>query len=254
MQTPHLPRHIFGEDFEQVYEPAEDSFLLLDALENDLESLKHNNASICLECGSGSGIIITALATALDLHNKELSLDSLPSCNRLLFATDINLDACKTTKKCVDYHGQTSFVQIMCTNLAQPLVDRLRHSVDVLVFNPPYVPTEESETILNASSIFSSTKLDPTIQQQQQQHLNNVHLSWAGGEQGRNLIDIFLTDYVTKLLSKPNGVAYMIALEKNDPYSLADYLVKEHNIQGRIVLQRRAGFEHLYVVKYEWLK
>ena len=32
--------HITKEDFEHIYEPAEDTFLLLDALEKDIQTLK----------------------------------------------------------------------------------------------------------------------------------------------------------------------------------------------------------------------
>lgn len=226
MQTPHLPQAIFGNDFENVYEPAEDTFLLLDALEADLDYIR-SGTDICLECGSGSGTIITALAKALS-PDKTSGNESLP---RLMLATDINLEACRTTNKCATYHGQRENIQVIRTNLAESLVDRLGGSVDLLIFNPPYVPTEKDER-------FDSKQLEQ---------------SWAGGACGRKLIDIFLKKYVPKLLSKPNGVAYLVAVDANKIDELTKCIVGEHNIEGVVVFQRRAGIEFLNVVKYKWI-
>lgn len=244
MQTPYLPKKIFGDDFNKVYEPAEDSFLLLDALEQELELIKRN-VNICLECGSGSGVIITALAQAFSSKNVP-SDHSLTHINRLLLATDLNWDACTTTKKCAKYHMLDSNVQVVRTDLAEALVDRLENSVDLLVFNPPYVPTDENE-----SNAFSS---HTTTSECSEAQTGQLHLSWAGGSQGRKLIDIFLRSYVPRLLSKPDGVAFMIALDQNNPKELVNFLVDEHKIQGKIVLERQAGIERLHVVKYGWLK
>lgn len=226
MQTPHLPRAIFADDFQNVYEPAEDTFLLLDALENDLELLK-KNAEVCLECGSGSGTIITALSIALKQGQEQEA-----SRTRLMLATDINPEACRTTRKCANHHNQLHNIEIIRTHLAESLVDRLEHSVDVLLFNPPYVPTDMDETIEGAEKL---------------QH------SWAGGKKGRELIDIFLDQYVPRLLSKPHGVAYMIALAENNIQELCDVLLVKHHIAGNVALKRRAGPELLHVIKYHWI-
>lgn len=222
METPYLPKSIFKEDFENVYEPAEDTFLLLDALEKDLNYLEEI-VQICLECGSGSGTVITALSKTF-LKNKLSS----PT----MIATDINPQACGTTKKCALFHKQ-DHIEVVNTNLAEALVDRLENKVDLLIFNPPYVPTESHE--------FEEGDKQP------------IYYSWAGGNNGRQLIDTFLKSYVTRLLSKPKGVAYLVALEENKIDEISNCLIS-YGIRGFTVTQRRAGRELLSIIKYEWLE
>ncbi|KAL1446817.1 hypothetical protein WDU94_005629, partial [Cyamophila willieti] len=69
-----------------VYEPSEDTFLLLDALESDLTNLEALNVTTVLELGPGSGLIITALAKRLG---------SKARC----FAVDISPNACGVTQR-----------------------------------------------------------------------------------------------------------------------------------------------------------
>lgn len=59
--TPSLS-HLTREDYRKVYEPAEDTFILLDALEQDAERLSGSAGGsmrprLCLEIGSGSGCV-----------------------------------------------------------------------------------------------------------------------------------------------------------------------------------------------------
>lgn len=84
IETPTLA-HLTEADYEKVYEPREDSFLFLDALEKDMSLIRSLNPKLCLEIGSGSGIISTAIACALG-----------SSC--FAMATDLNPDACRYTQ------------------------------------------------------------------------------------------------------------------------------------------------------------
>lgn len=67
------------------------------------------------------------------------------------------------------------------------------------------------------------------------------------------LINRFLMDVVPNVLSRPNGVAYLVALEKNNISDLLDLLKDEHRIKGTVAIQRKAGVESLFVIKYSWM-
>ncbi|KAJ3196297.1 HemK methyltransferase member 2 [Irineochytrium annulatum] len=119
MATPAYS-HLKAEDFRDVYEPAEDTFLMLDALESDEKALKALNPTICMEIGKPSGV------------NEALYL-----------ATDINEKAALASFRT----GTENGVRLDCvrTKFALHLGTRLRGAVDVLIFNPPYVVTSSEE-------------------------------------------------------------------------------------------------------------
>lgn len=50
LPTPQIG-HLTSEDYEHVYEPAEDSFIFLDALEEDAAELVQLRPDVCVEIG-----------------------------------------------------------------------------------------------------------------------------------------------------------------------------------------------------------
>ncbi|EDW87431.1 methyltransferase N6AMT1 [Drosophila yakuba] len=216
METPYTD-HLSLEDFEHVYEPAEDSFLLLDALEKDLEYLDQLQPRLCVELGSGSGVIITALA-------KKLAGFSL------CLATDINPKACNATRRTATRNG-ARLDSIRCS-----LADALRsQSVDVLLFNPPYVVTSDAELQTQQFDTHSESSTD-----------RNLVFSWAGGQDGRRVTDILLKQ-LDDILS-PRGVLYLLLLRENKPEEIIQYL---EGLKFRAVkfMERRIPGEHLYILK-----
>ncbi|XP_069157470.1 methyltransferase N6AMT1-like isoform X1 [Procambarus clarkii] len=178
--------HITAEDLEHVYEPSEDSFLLIDALEKDLDLLHKHKPLLCLEVGSGSGVVITALGTALGSQCCYMS-------------TDINPRACHITKETGRLNGVS--IQSVCTDLVTGIIDNTKWPVDVLLFNPPYVVTPSEEV-----------------------GQGDLEYTWAGGERGREVIDRLLPS-VDTLLS-PEGVFYLVVLKENDPAEIEQVMAK----------------------------
>ncbi|KAL4218152.1 HemK methyltransferase member 2 [Mactra antiquata] len=185
MSTPDIS-HIKSSDYQLIYEPAEDSFLFLDALLQDINFIRNLRPVTCLEIGSGSGIVSTFLA-------KELGCPVLSIC------TDINPHATEVTKKTGLQNGIS--LEPVLTDLVNGLGERLKSNVDVLLFNPPYVVTPSEEV-----------------------GSHGIEASWAGGKCGREVIDRVLP-LVPNLLSKI-GVFYMVVIKENRPDEICSILMK----------------------------
>ena len=97
---------------DHVYEPKEDSFLLVDALQAHM-----SKGDRILEVGCGSGIV---------------SMFAVDNAS-LVIATDLNPYAVR----CAKLNGITAIVG--------DLFAGIRGSFDLIVFNPPYLPTSEGD-------------------------------------------------------------------------------------------------------------
>ena len=129
---------------DNVYIPAEDSYLLADNLE-----IKEGQS--VLEIGTGSGIVAMYASRLTDK----------------ITVTDINFDACELARKNFEAN-KIENIEILFGNLFEPVKNR---KFDVILFNTPYLPTEEGEV------------LDDTL-----------NYAFDGGLNGRKVIDLFLNE------------------------------------------------------------
>ncbi|XP_008779458.1 methyltransferase N6AMT1-like [Phoenix dactylifera] len=196
----------------EVYEPCDDSFALVDALLADRANLLQHKPRLCMEVGCGSGYVITSLALMLGEENSGVHY----------FATDINPHAVEVTRATLEAHGVHA--EIITTNIASGLHKRLAGMIDVVVVNPPYVPTPEEEV-----------------------GCDGITASWAGGENGRKVIDRILP-VVDELLSG-KGWLYMVTLTANNPSQICRSM-REKGYASRIIVQRSTEEESLHVIKF----
>ncbi|XP_074656622.1 methyltransferase HEMK2-like [Tubulanus polymorphus] len=209
LPTPDIS-HLSSEHYEYIYEPAEDSFLFLDALEKEKSFLNRIRPSICVEVGSGSGVVSTFLAASI-LSEKAFFL-----------CTDINKKAADVTIE-TGVQNKIDLNPVIC-DLVNPLYSRLQGQVDVLLFNPPYVVTPSEEV-----------------------GSCGIEASWAGGLRGREVVDRLFPS-VCHLLS-PGGVFYLVIIKENDKEEILR-LLGDDGLRGVTVLERRSGPELLSILKF----
>jgi len=133
---------------EMVYEPSDDSFLLVD-------NLDINPGDKVLEIGTGSGIIAMYASKLADN----------------IVATDINFNAIELAEKNFK-NNNIENIELLFGDLFEPLKFESwgNQKFDVILFNTPYLPTEECEILED-----------------------NLNYAFDGGLDGRKVIDRFLS-------------------------------------------------------------
>jgi|SRR5690242_19757927 len=238
--------------FDRVYEPAEDSYLLLDTLSSPSECAflserfpQSTAPPLVLEVGVGSGVVLAFVAAnARCVFGRH---------DILTLGTDINSFACKAASQTVSTairekeqrEEGSVFLDVVNGDLASSIRP---HSIDVFIFNPPYVPAElpdfSRHTDYNAvPEGKSKTSFE------QDSYL--LELSYAGGEDGMVVTNRML-DQIPTLLSDGRGVGYVLLCAQNKPD-----IVKQQirgwgpGWQAETVGSsgKKAGWEKLHIVR-----
>ncbi len=246
--TSHVP-------FERVYEPAEDSYLLLDTLSsgaektflrerfntNILDNITSTSPSpLVIEIGTGSGIVIAFL----NAHAETIFGRS----DILTLGIDVNRHACKATRQTVRVAQENqvkhnSLHGIYLGNVVGDLTLSLRsEAVDILVFNPPYVPTSELPKLPGELSSEETCYDDDS-------HL--LSLSYAGGSDGMETTDRLL-ERLEGTLDKQRGCAYILLCAQNRPENVKErirrwgsgWAVETVGSSGK-----KAGWEKLQIIR-----
>lgn len=233
--------------FSTIYEPAEDSFLFLDTLSSLAESiwLRHRfppetPTPLVAEIGTGSGVVIAFVAAHAP---KVLGREDV-----LAVGVDVNINACIATgvtvqKAVAERESRTVFLGSLCADLGGPLVDKL---VDVVIFNPPYVPSDALPALPPAGAP-SRSKFEI------ESHL--LALSYAGGTKGMETTDRLLDD-LPRILSG-RGVAYVLLCAQNEPSNVKARIEGEWAGEWRAETIGRsgkaAGWEKLEILRI-WKK
>jgi release factor glutamine methyltransferase len=177
---------------EEIYEPAEDTFLLLKAA-----LLEANPSDWAIEIGCGRALISCELAKKV----------------KCILATDINPHAVRLARYCG--------INAIRADLFRGLNARF----DLIIFNPPYLPTTAEE------------KLEGWI-----------NLAIDGGENGRDIIYRFLEQIKDHL--SPEGRSLLL-ISSLTGLKEVKQKAREEGLIVREVASAKLFFERLFVIKIQ---
>ena len=204
----------------EVYEPAEDSFLLARAA-------KTHAFGRVLDMGCGSGIVgLSALGN--------------PAVSHVTFA-DKNLEALEAARNNLERLGHQGFerhdasVEFVQTDLFKELHDDVHRPdrFDVICFNPPYLPTdpahvEGSETIEGP-----------------------LNAAFDGGLSGRDVLDRFLSQFSSHLNAE--GILLLLNSSRSGEYGKGHEetleMLEKHGFIAKPLEGQAFFFEDLKVFK-----
>jgi len=189
---PDPPQDLIDYEVDQVYAPAEDTYLLLRAA-----LAESRPEDIVLEIGCGSGILA-----------QEVSFQV-----RRFIATDINPHALRATR------ARAGFVDLVASDLFRGIKGRF----DLILFNPPYLPTESEERV--------GGRIDRALD---------------GGESGRDTIDRFLRELEQHLRYK--GRALLLISSLTGPDEVKE-TASSLGMEAEEVASERCFFEQLHVLR-----
>lgn len=261
--------------FSTIYEPAEDSYFFLDTLSSTTETAwltshfsnrSHSSPSstvpLAVEIGTGSGIIIAFLAA----HAQTILGSAV-----VALGVDANIHACVATwrtvekavgEQCAATGGAGSVHSVYADSIAGDLSGMLKpHSVDLLVCNPPYVP---SETVPELPSNKFSSSTDPSALESEpatnlpksyasrfehESHL--LRLTYDGGTDGMQVTNRLLQQ-LRRVLSL-RGVAYILLCARNRPEEVKEQIRGWEDGTWRAETAgrsgRKAGWERLEILR-----
>ncbi|KAA8570468.1 hypothetical protein EYC84_002746 [Monilinia fructicola] len=206
--------------FDRIYEPAEDSFLLLDTLSapSEKEFLRQrfprdeqtslSSSPFVVEIGTGSGVVLSFVHAHAETIFGRADIFTA--------GVDVNRYACEATQETVRIaeeeqisqnlsHG--SYLGNVVGNLGTCLKPGM---VDVMIFNPPYVPSPD----VPVPELSGAGNEDGTLTYEGDSKL--LALSYAGGVDGMEITDR-LIDALPEVLNRERGCAYILLCAQNKP-------------------------------------
>jgi HemK-related putative methylase len=206
--------------FEEVYKPSDDTYLITDYFkeninENYFDGIDIKKIKNILDMGTGTGIIALFL-NEIKKRNANFSAR--------IFASDVLENAIKCAKLNEVINNLEKSINFIHSDLFKSFPSNLLKSFNIIIFNPPYLPSLKYNNI-------SSAKKDPDK-------------SWNGGERGIELFLEFISQVKPYINSSQKFYIYYISSSVPKCENLNDKLIKS-GFKNRILKKKHIFFEDI---------
>uniref|UniRef100_A0A0G4FS92 Methyltransferase small domain-containing protein n=1 Tax=Chromera velia CCMP2878 TaxID=1169474 RepID=A0A0G4FS92_9ALVE len=256
-------RHFSSSDYAFFYEPSDDTYLLVDALEAEFGNIKsRRERCLCLEMGSGSGAVTCSLALLSRGRNQSQcpspSPAALPSPSEgtggatiqecpdstaafplFCVAADLNPLAAEATQRTAKSNNLGAWVDCVVTNLFSAFRTCPREVAD----GSAPSPAEAQGTGVRFDVMIFNPPYVPSTREELEE--GGIDAAWAGGEKGMEVTDKFLQQMPTFL--ERHGFLYLLLEKRNEPETVIEKLKRKNKMLCEKVLARRAKNESLSI-------
>ena len=210
-----------SKDFLNVYVPSEDTFLLIDSLELELDNINiksyfNNKEKInTIELGCGNGLVSCSFLSKLNQNNINH------------YCIDINKDALNLTKKLLSYYNLNKNIFFLESDLFDSIDKNI--TFDIIIFNPPYVTTDDDEYKRALKE-------------------KDIYAAWAGGKKGSETINKFVDKLKGRINNK--SIIFLLLSKENDYNLIINNLMTQYDFKFELLMRKQFKNEKLAVFKF----
>jgi HemK-related putative methylase len=209
-------------DFQTVYSPSDDTYLFIDYFKQNInytffDGIEISKIKKILDIGTGTGIIAIFLQKISEL---------IPRFKPEIYASDILEDAIICAKNNEKLNNINDKIHFIKSDLFSSFPDGLKNCFDIIVFNPPYLP---------------SIKL-----QKSKKTILNKDITWNGGFRGFEIFLRFIKKFKNYINLNPFSYVYYTSSSYTDLIELNNKL-KENNLSNKVLAKKHIFFEDIFL-------
>jgi release factor glutamine methyltransferase len=221
-----FPDPIINCNDKNVYTPSDDTYMLLDYFKSHINStyfdgIKLSKIRNILDLGTGTGIIAIFF---------QLIKNRFQNFNPKIYASDILEEAIKCAELNRVKNGIDHEIYFIKSNLFLSFPNYLKGSFNIIIFNPPYLP---------------SSRL---IKREGKKLIDH---SWDGGNEGYEILIDFLKCATPYLNLKNEHHIYSITSSRTNLKALNREIIKI-GYENEIVCQKHIFFEDLHLNRLKY--